>query len=209
MSVQAGVLVGRTAVLPSARIAIVVGFSSKEAALGTGPAATDIVPIDGRCLEWTLMGQVIFMCGPAGSGKSTVARRYEQEGMTRLSFDQEAWARGISTMPLPPDVHRDIEDVLRARLVELVRAGTGVVVDFSFWSRAMREEYRELLRPLGVVPKTVYLATDRATVLQRVAVRAAADGDDFAISTELAAFYFDHFEPPTAEEGPLTIIGHA
>jgi predicted kinase len=152
---------------------------------------------------------VIFVCGPAGSGKSTVARRYEQQGMTRLSFDQEAWASGISTMPLPPDVHRDIEDVLRARLVELVRAGTGVVADFSFWSRAMREEYRELLRPLGVVPRTVYLATDRATVLQRVAVRAAADGDDFAISTELGAFYFDHFEPPTAEEGPLTIIGHA
>jgi predicted kinase len=155
------------------------------------------------------MGRVIFMCGPAGSGKSTVARKYEQQGMTRLSFDQEAWARGISTMPLPPDVHRDIEDVLRARLVELARAGTDVVVDFSFWSRAMREEYRELLRPPGLVPETVYLATGRATVLQRVAVRAAADGDDFAISTELAAFYFDHFEPPTAAEGPLTIIGHA
>ena len=60
---------------------------------------------------------------------------------------------------------------------------------------------------VGVVPETVYLATDRATVLQRIAARAAGDGDDFAISTELAAFYFDYFEPPTAEEGPLTIIG--
>lgn len=28
----------------------------------------------------------------------------------------------------------------------------------------------------------------------------------FAISTELAAFYFDHFEVPTAAEGPLTVI---
>ena len=153
------------------------------------------------------MGRVIFMCGPAGSGKSTVARRYEQQGMTRLSFDQEAWSRGITTMPLPPGVHREIEDVLRARLVRLVRAGADVVVDFSFWSRAMRDEYRELLRPLGVVPETVYLATGRATVLQRIAARAARDGDDFAISTELAAFYFDHFEPPAAEEGPLTITG--
>jgi hypothetical protein len=68
----------------------------------------------------------------------------------------------ITATPLPPDVHRDIEGLLRARLVELVRAGADVVVDFSFWSRAMREEYRELLRPLGVVPETVYLATDRA-----------------------------------------------
>ena len=155
------------------------------------------------------MGRVIFMCGPAGSGKSTAARRYERQGMTRLSFDQEAWSRGITTMPLSPGVHRDIEDVLRARLVELVRAGADVVVDFSFWSRAMREEYRGLLRPLGAVPETVNLATDRATVLRRIAARAAGNGDDFAISAELAAFYFDHFEPPTADEGPLTIIGQA
>lgn len=154
----------------------------------------------------TLMGRVIFMCGPAGSGKSAVARQFEQQGMARLSFDQEAWSRGITTMPLPQDVHRDIEHVLRARLVDLVRAGSDAVVDFSFWSRQMRDEYRELLRPLGVVPETVYLATDRATVLQRIGARAARDGDDFKISTELAAFYFDHFEVPTATEGPLTVI---
>ena len=152
------------------------------------------------------MGRVIFMCGPAGSGKSTVARRFEQQGMTRLSFDQEAWSRGITTMPLPDDVRRDIERVLRDRLADLVRAGSDVVLDFSFWSRGMRDEYREFLRPLGVVPETVYLATDRATVLRRVAARAAADGDDFALSTELAALYFDHFEVPSAAEGPLTVI---
>jgi len=146
------------------------------------------------------------MCGPAGSGKSTVARQYEQQGMTRLSFDQEAWSRGITAMPLPPDVHRDIEYALRARLVDLVRAGSDVVLDFSFWSRDMREEYRDLLRPLGVVPETVYLATDRATVLRRISARAARDGDDFKVSTELAAFYFDHFEAPTAAEGPLTVM---
>ena len=153
------------------------------------------------------MGRVIFMCGPAGSGKSTVARQYEQQGMTRLSVDQEAWSRGITTMPLPPTVHREITGALRARLVDLVRAGSDVVLDLSFWSRAMREEYRALLRPLGVVPETVYLATDRATVLKRVSARAAGDGDDFELSPELAAAYFDHFEPPTAAEGPLTVIG--
>ena len=152
------------------------------------------------------MGRVIFMCGPAGSGKSTVARQFEREGMARLSFDQEAWSRGITTMPLPEDVRRDIEQALRARLTDLVRAGSDVVLDFSFWSRKMREEYRELLRPLGVVPETVYLATDRATVLQRINARAAAGGDDFKLSPELAATYFDHFEVPTPEEGPLTVL---
>jgi len=152
------------------------------------------------------MGRVIFMCGPAGSGKSTVARQFEQQGMVRLSFDQEARSRGITTMPLPDDVRGDIEQALRIRLTDLVRAGSDVVLDFSFWSRTMREDYRALLRPLGVVPETVYLATDRATVLERIRARAAQDGDDFKLSPELAATYFDHFEAPTPEEGPLTVL---
>ena len=155
------------------------------------------------------MGRVVFMCGPAGSGKSTVAREYERQGMVRLSFDQEAWSRGIAAMPLAEDVRDEIESSLRTRLVDLVRTGSDVVLDYSFWSRRMRDEYRALLRPLGVVPETVYLATDRATVLQRISARAARDGDDFGLSPELAAAYFDHFEVPTADEGPLTVIGGA
>src|SRR5689334_14113846 len=99
------------------------------------------------------------MCGPAGSGKSTVARRREAQGMVRLSFDQEAWRRGIQAMPLPTDVHEQIEQELRARLLALVAAGADVVLDFSFWSKRARLEYRDLLRPLGVVPVTIYLAT--------------------------------------------------
>ena len=100
---------------------------------------------------------------------------------------------------------------LRARLAaltkpDLVRAGSNVVLDFSFWSRRMRDEYGEFLRPFGVVPETVYLAADRATVLRRIAAREAGNGDDFKLSTELAAFYFDHFEVPSAAEGPLTVI---
>jgi hypothetical protein len=57
-----------------------------------------------------------------------------------------------------------------------------------------------------VVPETVYLATDRATVLSRLAARAAGDGDDFKLTAELAARYYDHFEVPDPAEGPLTII---
>lgn len=146
------------------------------------------------------------MCGPSGSGKSTYARRLEQQGMVRLSFDGEMWRRGISTVPLPPELRAEIEAELRARLLALVAAGRDVVLDFSFWSRTMRDDYRRLLEPAGVVPETVYFATDRDTVLARVRARSGDHADDFPIDEELAAQYFDHFEPPTADEGPLTVV---
>jgi predicted kinase len=146
------------------------------------------------------------MCGPAGAGKSTYARRLESEGMVRLSFDVEMWRRGISTVPLPRETRDGIEAGLRVRLLELVAAGTDVVLDFSFWSRRMRDDYRSLLAPTGVVPETIYLATDRETVLSRMRTRRGGHSDDFALTEDLVARYFDHFEPPTPDEGPLTVI---
>ncbi|WP_207084924.1 ATP-binding protein [Nocardioides sp. S5] len=152
------------------------------------------------------MSRVIFMCGPSGSGKSTYARRLESAGMVRLSFDVEMWRRGISTVPLPPDVRREIEGELQRRLLELVAAGADVVLDFSFWSRRMRDDYRALLGPTGVVPETVYLATDRETVLRRMRARRGEHSDDFVLTEDLAIKYFDHFEPPTPDEGPLLVV---
>lgn len=152
------------------------------------------------------MSRVIFMCGPSGSGKSTHAQRLESEGMVRLSFDVEMWRRGISAVPLPQDVREEIEADLRARLLALVAEGRDVVLDFSFWSRQMRDDYRSLLRPTGVVPETYYLATDRETVLARVRARRGSHADDFRLTEELAAQYFHHFEAPTPNEGPLTVI---
>jgi predicted kinase len=152
------------------------------------------------------VSRVIFMCGPSGAGKSTYAQRLESQGMVRLSFDVEMWRRGISTVPLPPDVRDEIETDLRARLLELVAAGADVVLDFSFWSRRMRDDYRKLLEHTGVVPETIYLATDRETVLSRMRARRGVHSDDFVLTEELVAQYFDHFEPPTHGEGPLTVL---
>ena len=146
------------------------------------------------------------MCGPAGSGKSTFARRLEAEGMARLSIDVEAWNRGIRSMPLPEHVQSAIQEELLARLRSHVESGVSVVLDLSFWSRKMRDDYRRFVRELGVEPETIYLATPRDVVLKRVRERSGSHNDDFALSEELAAEYFDKFEVPGPEEGPLQII---
>lgn len=150
--------------------------------------------------------RVVLMCGPAGSGKSTVARGLERDGMVRLSIDAEAWARGERTMPLEARLEAEIERDLRARLLDLVHAGRDVVVDLSFWSRAMRDDYRALLRGAGVVPETIYLATPKEVCLARVRAREGAHADDFALDPALAETYYDHLEVPTPDEGPLTVL---
>lgn len=63
------------------------------------------------------------MCGPSGSGKTTYAKRFEEHGMIRLSFDVIMWEREITTVPLPQELRDEIEAELRARLLKLVAAG--------------------------------------------------------------------------------------
>ena len=152
------------------------------------------------------MARVLFMCGPSGAGKTTYARRLEAEGVVRLSFDVEMWRRGFTQVPLPPHLREEVEADLRTRLLELVAQGRDVVLDFSFWSRRMRDDYRRLLEPAGVVPETIYLATDRETVLARMRDRRGSHCDDYVLGEDVVAQYFDHFEPPTPDEGPLTVI---
>ncbi len=152
------------------------------------------------------MVRVVFMCGPSGSGKTTYAAGLEAEGMVRLSFDALLWERGVTSVPPPSEVHAEVADELRARLLALVAEGRDVVCDFSFWSREMRASWRALLEPTGVVPETVYLATDRETVVARVRARQGDHADDAVLPGEVAARYFDHFEPPTPDEGPLTVV---
>ena len=94
------------------------------------------------------------MCGPSGFGKTTYARVLEDQGMIRLSF-VVIWERAITTVPLPERLRDEIEADLKARLLELVAAGKDVLLDFSFWSRQMRDDYRDLLKPTGVHPGAV------------------------------------------------------
>ena len=81
-----------------------------------------------------------------------------------------------------------------------------MVLDYSFWSRRSRDEYRALVRSRGVEPETVYLATSRDVVIDRMRHRRTEHADDFVLPDELVAENFDHFEAPTADEGPLTVL---
>jgi predicted kinase len=149
--------------------------------------------------------RVVMMCGPGGAGKTTYAKRLEREGWTRLSFEVEFCDRGITTMP-SADVVAEVAADLKSRLLRHVAVGNDVVLDFGFWFRRQRDEFRTLLEPQGIVPETVYIATSLETILSRVGDRHGRWADDWPLTEQSATESFERFEPPTPEEGPLEVV---
>ena len=108
-------------------------------------------------------------------------------------------------MPLSDEDHEQISTYLRQCLIELLTCERDVVLDFSFWSRKMRAEWRHLVAGYGITAETIYMETEKETCLRRLRARTQSHEDDFILSPGIAAQYFDHFEPPTDDEGPLTV----
>lgn len=149
---------------------------------------------------------VILMCGVSGSGKTTYAVQKEREGYVRLSIDEEMWSRyGRYGVDYPPERYGElsaqVEMQLRKRLSELVRAGRDVVVDFSFWSRQRRNEYRLLIERAGGHADLIYLKADLETLRARLARRNLHIGPNaaYVITDEILQRYFDGFEEPFGE----------
>jgi len=153
---------------------------------------------------------LVLLCGPAGAGKSTHARRYAADGYAVASVDELAWAAGHPAVhPLPDDAARRVAEALRSRVGTLLDEGRDVVVDSSFWSRASRDTYRALGAAHGADVLVVYVDTPRDVALARVAARAAAHPHDVVLTPEVAAAFHDGFEVPTPDEGPLEVVDGA
>lgn len=150
--------------------------------------------------------RVVLTCGPAGAGKSTHAEALERQGFTRLSFDEAAWERGLRSHPIPDDDAATLHAELQQRLLDLVAAGTDVVVDSAFVSRESRQSYRDVLAPLGIEPVVHLLRAPRGIVLARLQARRGEGPHEVVVPIDRAISYYDGFPTPTLDEGPILFI---
>ncbi|MEU3465650.1 ATP-binding protein [Streptomyces sp. NPDC006733] len=150
---------------------------------------------------------VVLMCGPPGAGKTTYAMALVGRGYVRLSIDEVVWQRiggRDAGRVLGEERYDALKDEVRREqrqeLVALMRAGRDVVVDYSFWSRAARDEYKELVEHHGCRWELVHLKADRATLECRLAVRNRQEGAN-AVTVEegLLDRYLAGFEEPAGE----------
>ncbi|TMR90247.1 AAA family ATPase [Nonomuraea basaltis] len=154
---------------------------------------------------------VVMMCGIAGSGKTTYAQSLERRGYVRLSIDEAIWARfGRDAVEFDPEEYEDskaaAEETLWDELVDLLKAGQPVVLDYSFWRRATRDRYKALIESHGRRWELIYLKANPETLRQRLGIRNMTHGaNSVTVSGELLDRYLIGFEEPV-DEGERTIL---
>jgi len=148
---------------------------------------------------------VVMMCGVAGSGKTTFSQQLEKVGFVRLSIDEEIWAtNGRYGVDFSIDKIEEYkiaaESKLHDYLIKLVHDKQQVVIDFSFWNREKREQYKQLIDKSGGKWKLIYLKVHPDDLRERIKIRNKRfDANAFPITEDTLTSYLRGFETPIGE----------
>lgn len=148
---------------------------------------------------------VYLMCGLPGSGKTTYAKDLEKNGAVRLTLDEQQFERFGREYDDHEGKQRQTKDELREILKEKVRAGQSVIVDFGFWKRTDRDEYKKFVGDSGGEWRLLYFKAERGVLVERLRSRNVSYPDENHIIDEvLLDKFIAEFEEP-ANEGETVI----
>lgn len=150
------------------------------------------------------MATLFLMCGLPGAGKTTLAKQLERERQAlRLSPDEwiaRLFGKGL-TLPTLDWCRDPVESVQWMVAERALTLGINVILDFGFWSRVEREDFRARAARLGAGSEIYFLDAPRALLLSRLAARNAdLPADAFPVTEAQLSFWLSLFEPPTADE---------
>jgi predicted kinase len=152
-----------------------------------------------------------LICGPTASGKTTLAKKLEQErGATRFSIDERL---GDPNFPPRRDdqfigklimrVAPVFSQIMKESLQELDQ-GKEVVLDVAAFRRETRYGIRDWASSINVPLRLYYLSVGRPIRLERLRQRNAHKRDTYSFPVPEWVFEFvdQVFEVPTADEAP-------
>jgi len=152
------------------------------------------------------MAKIILLCGKICSGKSTYAASIKTDTTVILSCDDLMLQLFDECLG---DAHKLILAKCQKYLFNLAEqiaaAGSDVILDFGFWSRAQRQEAKDRFRARGIETELHYIRIDNQVWMQQIDNRnkAALNGTAgrvYFVDDNMKRLFDEAFEEPTAEE---------
>ena len=150
------------------------------------------------------MATLHLMVGLPCAGKTTRALTLEREhSAIRLTLDE--WHLRLfgqdAEDPQHDARHRVIESLLWGVASRALALGTNVILDFGFWAREEREDYRSRAKQLGASSEVHFLDVPHDELLRRLAQRNTQPSQfSFRIPEEMMKPWIALFQKPTLDE---------
>lgn len=120
--------------------------------------------------------KVVIMCGLSGSGKTTFAKKMETHNFQRLSVDEHIWNKyGKYGIDYPKGEYKKLQieanKELHSIFLELLKSNRNIVVDFSFWQKEKRDNYKQIVENNNGKWFLVYMNTPISVIKERLTIR--------------------------------------
>jgi len=144
------------------------------------------------------------MVGLPCSGKTSLARKLESE-RSALRLTPDEWQLRLFGQDAEEPEHDARHSLIETLLWELasraLTLGTNVILDFGFWAREEREDYRARAKHLGARSEVHFFDVPADELLRRLVRRNAQRSPSaFHISEEMMKPWIASFQKPTRDE---------
>ena len=150
------------------------------------------------------MATLYLMVGLPCSGKTTLAQRLETE-KAALRLTPDEWQVRLfgqdAEEPEHDARHTLIEIMLWHIASRALVLGTNVILDFGFWAREEREDFRLRAKQLGASSEVHFLDVPEDELMRRLAVRnSQLSQESFHIPEDMMEPWKAFFQRPTPDE---------
>ncbi|MGP4041997.1 AAA family ATPase [Gracilibacillus sp. D59] len=156
------------------------------------------------------MATLHLMVGLPCSGKTTLARKLETR-YSALRLTPDEWHTSLghdygynmteSDESLHDGRHDAVESLMWNVAARVLVLGVDVILDFGFWGRNEREEFRSRAKELGADVKIHFNDVSEEVLFERLRNRNAQKPDaTFVIPEAKLEEWMQIFEPPLPEE---------
>ena len=150
------------------------------------------------------MATLYLMVGLPCSGKTTKAKELETE-LRAIRLTPDEWQVNLfGHDTLDPDHdrrHSLIEDMLWQIAARVLSLGTNIILDFGFWAKEERDDYRSRAGKIGARSEIVFMDVEEEELLKRVRMRNESLTNTIAyIPEDLMISWIRFFQRPDADE---------
>ena len=114
------------------------------------------------------------MVGLPCSGKTTKAKELEND-LLALRLTPDEWHVNLFGHDVHDPEHDKrhglIEDMLWQIAARALSLGTNIILDFGFWAKEERDDFRSRARKLGARSEIVFMDVDEEELMKRVRIR--------------------------------------